>query len=322
MEPASLAREYSAAREGAVVADLSDRGLLSVSGPQRIKFLHNILSNDLLARRPGQGVGAALMDVKGHLLALLRALVTDDAVVLELPAGRLAVVEPLLVHYRVGAPVRFARPPAAVLGVMGPRAAETVRRAGAELRGEMALEDHVMTAVAGRSVRIARAGDFPAGGWVVHASPDDLTAVRDALVAAEAMPIGTAALDVLRIEDGRPWYGPDIGEENLLHETGLLGEYHSPTKGCYVGQEVVARLEARGGNVNKLLRGLRLESPVERGAVVQAGGKDVGRVTTAGVSPRKGPLAMGFLHRSAAEPGTPVTVDGRAAVVEVLTPII
>jgi folate-binding protein YgfZ len=122
-------------------------------------------------------------------------------------------------------------------------------------------------------------------------------------------------LDVLRIEDGRPWFGPDIGEENLLHETGLVREYHSPTKGCYVGQETIARLDARGGNVNKRIRGLRLSATAEAGSKVWSEGKEVGRITTAGLSPRLGPVAMGYVHRSRFDPGTHVDVDGAPAAV-------
>jgi folate-binding protein YgfZ len=258
------------------------------------------------------------MDVKGRLLALMRALVTDDAVLLEMPEDRLGVIEPLLVHYRVAAPVRFARPPVAVLGLMGPLATETMRQAQAKLPAEMGREDHVVTAVGGRRVRIARAGDLPAAGYVVHVLPEDAAAVWEALVAAGATAVRPATLDVLRIEDGRPWYGPDVGEDNLLHETGLIGEYHSPAKGCYVGQEVVARLEARGANVNKRLRGLKLDLPAASGTPVMQDGRDVGRVTTAGVSPQVGPIAMAYLHRSASEPGTAVEVDGRPAVVAAL----
>jgi folate-binding protein YgfZ len=122
----------------------------------------------------------------------------------------------------------------------------------------------------------------------------------------------------MRIEQGRPWYGVDVTEENLLHETGLVREYHSPSKGCYVGQEVIARLDARGGHVNKRLCGLRLSAPAAAGATIRAEGRDVGRVTTAGVSPRLGPVAMGYVHRSAFEPGTGVEVGGAAASVAAL----
>ena len=113
--------------------------------------------------------------------------------------------------------------------------------------------------------------------------------------------------------------GIDITADNLLHETGLVAEYHSPSKGCYVGQEVVARLEARGGNVNKLLRGLRLSAPASPGAAIEAGdGKEIGRITSAGTSESLGAIAMGYVHRSAAAPGTEVRVGGASARVEAL----
>jgi tRNA-modifying protein YgfZ len=314
----TLAREYAAAREGAALFSLPERGLLSVTGPQRIKFLHNILSNDLQSRAPGQGVLAAVMDVKGRLLALLRALVTPDAVLLEMPEDRVGRVETLLIHYRVAAPVRFARPPVGVLGVLGPGALDTLRRAGAELSPDLKAEDHVSASIAGAEVRIVRASDLPARGWMLHVAPEGVPSVREALAAAGAVPVSEDTVDLLRIEDGRPWYGRDVREENLLHETGLVSEYHSPTKGCYVGQEVVARLEARGANVNKKLRGLRLDLPVPSGTPVMQDGREVGRVTTVGVSPHLGPIAMAYLHRSASEPGTTVEVAGRPAVVAAL----
>jgi tRNA-modifying protein YgfZ len=310
--------EYAAAREAAAVVDVPGRGILAVTGPQRIKFLHNIVSNDLQSRGPGQGTLAAIMDVKGRLLVMLRALVTEDAVLLEMPADRLDVIEPLLVHYKVAAPVRFARPPLAVLGLLGPGAAETLARAGATVPADAGKEDHAAAVVGSAPVRIVRASDFPAGGWAIHTSPGEVAVVKEALIASGAVPVAEETLDALRVEDGRPWYGRDVTEENLLHETGLVAEYHSPSKGCYVGQEVIARLEARGANVNKMLRGLRLQAPVDAGAPVRAEGKDVGVVTTSGVSPRLGPIAMAFVHRSRNEVGSTVEVDGQSAVVAAL----
>ena len=129
------------------------------------------------------------------------------------------------------------------------------------------------------------------------------------------MPIGREALDALRVEALCPWYGQDFGEDNLLHETGLLNAVHSSTKGCYVGQEVIARLEGRGGNVNKALRGLRLTAPAAAGAPVTASGKDAGWVTTAAVSPRLGPIALGYVHRSQFAAGSVVEVVGAPATV-------
>jgi folate-binding protein YgfZ len=313
----AVSSEYAAARESAGVVDLADRAVLDVAGPQRQRFLHNVLSNDLLDRKPGQGCLAALMDVKGHLIALMRALVMKEEVRLELPAERLPVVEAALQHYRVAAPVRFAARPSAVMGLLGPQARDCLHRAGATLP-DLAPEAHVMLALGGHDVDLVRAGDLPRGGIVLHAPAEAAAAVWSALVAAGARPIGRRALDALRVEAGRPWYGYDVSEQNLLHETGLLREYHSSGKGCYIGQEVVARLEARGGNVNKALRGLRLTAAASAPSAVTAADREVGRVTTAAWSPRLGPVALAYVHRSHFDPGTPVVVEGHPATVAAL----
>jgi tRNA-modifying protein YgfZ len=311
-ETEALAREYAAAREAAAVVDLAERGVLETSGPLRQKFLQGMLSNDVAGRQPGQGCAAAFMTAKGHVLALMRVLVTKDAVLLEMPADRLGVVESTLVHYRVAAPVRFKTKPTAVLGLVGPDGPALLRRLGVDLP-ELVAEAHVPATIGGHEVLVARAGDLPPAGLVIHAAPEAAAEVRSALSGAGARPLGRRALDALRIEAGRPWYGPDVSEDNLLHETGLVNETHSFTKGCYIGQEVIARLDARGGNVNKALRGLRLDAPVRAGASVSAAGKEVGRVTTAAVSPRNGPIALAYVQRSHFAPDTAVEVDGTAA---------
>jgi folate-binding protein YgfZ len=305
---------YVAAREGAALARLDERGVLAATGPDRQKFLHNVLSNDVSGRVPGQGSLAALMDVKGHLVALMRVLVAKDAVLLEMPADRLSRVESVFNHYKVAAPVRFTVRPTTVIGVVGPKAADAIASAGGAVP-EAQAESHVTGRIAGHEVLVARASDLPARGLVVHVAPEGAAAVVDALKAVGVAILDATTLDALRIEDGRPWYGPDVTEENLLHETGLVGEYHSPTKGCYVGQEVVARLEARGANVNKRLRGLRLGTAATAGAPVLSDGREVGRVTTAATSPRLGPIALAYVGRGHSEPGTVVEVGGAPATV-------
>jgi folate-binding protein YgfZ len=307
---------YDAARETAGASRLEERGVLAVSGPDRQKFLHGILSNDVAGRAPGSGCLAALMDVKGHIVALLRVLVAKDVVFLELPAERVERVQSMLAHYRVASPVRFARGPAEVLALLGPRAGSVLAALGAELPKEPP-ESHVQTRIGDAEVLVARASDLPAKGFVLHVGPDAVSAVLDALVSAGAALLDRSTVDVLRVEDGIPWYGSDVSEENLLHETGLVALFHSPTKGCYLGQEVVARLEGRGGNVSKRLRGLRLETPAAAGTALSAGGAEVGRITTAGISPRLGAVAMAYVHRAHADAGSSVLVDGsRATVVD------
>lgn len=306
--------EYRAARESTALLDLSDRGLLAATGPQRQKFLHSMLSNAIEGLPAGSGCLAALMDVKGHLTALIRVLVDTDAVLLELPAERVARVRDTLLFYKVGAPVRFEQRPVTVLGLIGPEARACLARAGATI-AELLAQGHVEVVVAGQAVRATRASDLPGDALVLHVGSAGGEAVWTALRDAGARPTGRAAFDALRVEEGRPHYGPDVTEENLLHETGLLSEYHSASKGCYLGQEVVARLEGRGGNVSKRLRGLRLAAPAAPGALVRAGDVEVGRITTAAVSPRLGPVALAYVHRNAFAPGTAVSVDGHAAAV-------
>jgi tRNA-modifying protein YgfZ len=305
---------YRQAREIAAVIDLEERGVLEATGPLRQKFLQGMLSNDVAGLRSGQGCRAALLDVKGHVQSLMRALVTTDVVLLEMPADRVALVEAILNHHKVAAPVRFKLKATAVLGLLGPAGRQVLERTGAAVP-TLAAEEHVAVTIAGKAALVVAAGDLPAGGLVLHVEADGRKDVEAALVEAGAVRLDRGALDALRIEEGRAWFGPDVTSENLLHEMGHVAEYVSFSKGCYVGQEVVARLDARGGNVNKALRGLRLEAPTTAGTVLRAGEKEIGRVTTAAVSPRLGPLALAYVHRSHFEPGTVVEAGGLAATV-------
>lgn len=297
---------------------LPERALILATGPQRVKFLHGLLSNDVAGVEVGHGRRAALMDVKGRLLALLRVLIEDATVVLEVPADRALRLEALFNHYKVAAPVRFARPATRVFALIGSGAADVLRDAGLEPPPAEGQERHSRHGLGEHSVRVARAGDLPAGGFMLHAEVEAEAALLAALAAAGAAPLAREAFDVARVEAGLPWYGVDVSEDHLLHETGLLAQLHSFSKGCYVGQEVVARLEGRGGHVNKALRGLRLGAPAQTGDAVTVDGAEVGRVTTSGVSPRLGPIAMGYVHRNHFAPGTRVEVAGHPAEVVAL----
>jgi folate-binding protein YgfZ len=308
---------YRAAREAAAVIDLPERAVLAVTGPLRQKFLHNLLSNDVQGCAAGEGALAALMDARGHLQSFLRVLVGGDTVWLEAPANRLAALEQTLAHYRVAAPVRFQATAEVVLALIGPFARDVLGRGGAAIPA-LASGSHASARLAGHDLRVVAASDLPSPALVLHMPSDAAAAVRAALGEQGAAVLSREALDALRIEQGRPWYGVDVTEENLLHETGLVPEYHSGSKGCYVGQEVVARLEARGGKVNKLLRGLRLSAPASAGTAIRAEDREVGRVTTAAVSPRLGPIAMGYVHRSRFQPGARVQVGDSEATVEAL----
>jgi folate-binding protein YgfZ len=304
--------EYESARESVGLVDLSERGVLLASGPSRQSFLQGMLSNEVAGLRPGQGCHAALLTPKGAVQALLRVLVDETIVVLESDGERLAALQRTLEHHRVAAPVRFALQETAVLALLGPGADRTVEAAFGTLP-PAAAEAHVTTTFADQALRLVRASDLPRGGIVLQLPPERAAPAFERLRAAGARPIGRDALDALRVETLRPWYGPDVSEANLLHETGLVAECHSATKGCYLGQEIVARLSARGGHVNKALRGLRLAAPAHAGDAISAAEHEVGRVTTAALSPRLGPIALGYVQRSHFAAGTAVSVGGQPA---------
>ena len=308
--------EYRAATEACAIFDLPERGIVEVAGPQRVDFLERILSNDVAGLSPGAGRLAALMNTKGHLLALMRVLAESKRVLLELDNAAAPGVVEALEYYRVAAPVKFGRPQSSLVGLVGPGAPGLLE--ALQLPVPRDVNSHASGSADGFDLRIVQASDLPRGTFVIHAGVDSAERLWRRLIDAGARPAGRRALDALRIEQRRPLYGFDIGEENLLHETGLLDEYHSAAKGCYVGQEVVARLEARGGHVSRRLLGLRLGEPTAPGAGIISEGAVVGSVTTAAVSPGHGPVAMGYLRRRAAEPGRRVTVGAAEATVVTL----
>jgi folate-binding protein YgfZ len=304
-------------RDGAGWTRLFRLGLIRVAGPQRVKFLHNLLSNDISGLAPGQSRLAALMNLKGQQVAWMRVMAESDALICELPLEvRDAVVDTLL-HYKVGAPVRFEKVDAAIFGLFGTRAPEALIALGLTSI-PTGIETFTTDSFSGHSVRVSRGRDLPARGLTLHAPHAALMALEEKLRATLGEPIAAATLDTLRVEEGLPWHGIDVKEENLLHETGQLKVYHSPAKGCYLGQEVVARLEGRGGNVNKRLVGFKCSRPVSAGEEIKADGKAIGQVTSAGMSPEFGPIAMGYVHRSHAEAGASVDIDGASAEVAIL----
>jgi folate-binding protein YgfZ len=190
-----------------------------------------------------------------------------------------------------------------LLSLVGPDAR---RIAGAEgLPG--AEHANARAQLAGRDVVLAVTDT----GVDVFCAAADTDAVRDALLAAGAVPVGEDAAEVVRVEHGRPRWGVELDESVIPQEAGLNERAVSFTKGCYVGQETVARLHYRG-KPNRHLRGLRLAEPVESGTPLRLGEREVGRVGSTVVSPARGPLALALVRREA-EPGAALDAGGVAA---------
>jgi folate-binding protein YgfZ len=298
--PVELDGQYRVLREGAGLIDRCERGKLLASGPDALEFLQGQLTNDIEAIAAGEGCYAALLDRKGHMQADMRVLrFESDRFWVDLER---APTDPVVRHlslYRVGQEVEIADRTAdeAILSVIGPGAAAT---SGAEgLRTEHA---HRELEVGGATCR-AVATDL---GIDLICASGQAGAVTAALVDAGAESVSEAAAEIMRVEAGRPRFGREMSSATIPQEAGIDDRAVSFTKGCYIGQETVARLHYRG-KPNRHLRGLRLDGPVADGDPITFDGRDVGRIGTAVVSPAHGPIALAVIRREA-EPGSRVAV--------------
>jgi folate-binding protein YgfZ len=295
---------------GVGLIDRSNLGKVTVTGRDRVAFLQGMLSNDLKALLSGQGCPAAFLDAVGKVVSLLTVYVLEDRVLLELPAGStekfLQAIDKFLISEK--AYFEAADDAYAILSLQGPKSGETLARvAGAKV--ELEPYAHVEMSIAGGPVRLARRSDAVAGGFHCWTAAEHAPILSKALRDAGAVPVAAAAADVLRIEAGIPVYGVDVDEGVILPET-RLDAFWSYTKGCYIGQETVARVKYRG-HINRGLSGLVLEGErvPSHGDPIVAVDTEVGRVTSAVLSLALGkPVALGYVRREHFEPGSAVSV--------------
>jgi folate-binding protein YgfZ len=309
--------EHAAARDGVGVVDRSHVGKVTVTGRDRQAFLQGMLSNEIKSLSPGQGAAAAFLDAHGKVMALLHVYVLDDRLLLELPTGLTEKTLQLLDKFLISEKVYFeaADESFAVFGLEG-RGAPPVLSLLAGRKLELAPHEHAEVAVDGMPVRVIRRSETGGPGFQCWTMALHGPALWRALVSAGARPIGEEALEILRVEAGIPRYGRDVDETAILPET-RLEQLVSYSKGCYIGQEVVARVKYRG-HVNRALSGLVIdgERVPAAGARVIAEDREVGRITSAVRSLALGrPIALGYVRREHFAPGSAVTIeDGDGAV--------
>ena len=302
--------EYQAARDAVGIADRSDLGVVEVTGRDRAKFLHALLSNDIAALTAGQGCAATLLDVHGKVQVTLVVLALDDRLLLLTPPGMGESSVAALDHYLFAekAALEDVTGQHALFLLVGPAAGDTAKRLTGAVPPE-APWTHLAASLDGLAIRVVRGGGETGRPevWLLVPAAARESAWKAAL-AAGARPLGAAALESLRIEAGTPRFGEDVDATVLLPE---IPSAHliSHTKGCYPGQEVVVRIRDRG-HVNRHLRGLLLDGDVlpPRGAEVVAGGAVVGQVTSATRSlGLRRAIALAFIKRQQ-EPGARVDV--------------
>jgi folate-binding protein YgfZ len=301
--------QYRQLREEVGLLAREDSGLVAVTGPDAAEYLQGQLTNDVEALAVGAGQYAALLDRKGHMQGDMRVLrPAEEELLLTTDAAALPAVLRHLTMYSVGRDVAVADLSAerALLSLLGPRSAEV---AGAPPLPEDACE---AIAVAGNECLAV--GTHEGIDLVCAAADGERLAA--ALRQAGAAEVSPQAVELLRIEAGVPRFGAEMGTETMPAEAGIVEDAISFTKGCYIGQETVARLHYKG-RPNRHLRGLRLSGQAEPGAALRLGEKEVGRLGSAGVSPALGPIGLAILRREA-EPGAELAVGEDGVTAEVV----
>jgi tRNA-modifying protein YgfZ len=311
-----LGADYRALTESCGLVDRSDRGKLALSGSGAVEFLNGQVTNELADLHPGEGRYAAFLTHKGKMLGDLRILALgDDAacppsqLLLDTERVALQALFDMIRRFKVGYEVELHKRTieSCLLSLIGP---ESEGIAGLE---QLAGSEHAnMPAEIAGVATIAARTDVGVDMICDAADTDRLTG---ALLARGAVPASLAAAECLRVERGRPRYGVDLDDATIPQEAGLNERAVSFTKGCYVGQETVARLHYRG-KPNRHLRGLRLSAPASSGEELRLGDRPVGRVGSVAVSPILGPIALALVRREA-EPGMAVGVGAHGTSAEI-----
>jgi folate-binding protein YgfZ len=303
--------EDRALRVGVALFDASAREVVRVTGPDRVSFLQGMLTQDVEGLPAGSVADAALLTAKGAMVADARVVKRSDDLLLLTEPGFGPAVRGALEKYLISEDAELADATALFgqLSLVGPEAEAFAARvlglgppAGAALRP--------FDAAAGTTAWAVPQGQLLPGVDLL-VPVEALGPVFDRLLDAGATPVGFAALEVLRVERGTPRFGMDMDEKTIPLEANLERALHYQ-KGCYIGQEVIARATFRG-HMNRHLVGLRFAGalPSHRTELL-VGERRVGWVTSAVESPRLGAIGLGYAHRDVEQPGTELTLAGGA----------
>jgi len=304
--------EVASVRTRAGLADLGDRAKIEVRGEDRVTFLDGLVTADVKALRTDMSVYALLLTDRSRVVGDLRLVALGDRFVLDIEAGQAGIVLAYMEKFLVSDDVSFVdRGPSDHIELHGPAAPRILSAALGKDLDTLPVGASVSFETGPGAVAFATClRTYGEPGFAVWTPGATLGPLWDALRAAGAAPVGREALEVLRIEAGIPRVGQDMGGDTLALEVAPAGAI-SFTKGCYVGQEIVARGTYRG-HVNRKLFGLRIEGddPPDRGDPVRKGEVDVGRVTSAAWSPSLGhAIGLALLRVGEVDREMPILVD-------------
>jgi folate-binding protein YgfZ len=307
--PVELDGQYRALREEAGYL-ARERTALIVRGADAAEYLQGQLTNDTEALEREEGRYAALLDRKGHLQSDMRLLhLENDEIWIDLEPGPAPGVLKHLRTYSIGRDVEIEDVTErwAITSLIGPRSLQLAGFEGLGPEHAQRFREWDGTDL------LAVATDV---GLDLLTSADQAASLSELLRAAGAAEVSEQAAEIIRVESGRPRFGLDMGPESMPAEAGITERAVDFEKGCYIGQEPVARLHYRG-KPNRTLRGLRLSSPAEQGDPLLLGDREVGTVGTVCLSPALGPIALAIVRREAAE-GDRLAVGGGGVTAEVV----
>lgn len=301
-EPFSPADAYSAAHESAVLANHANRGMLYLTGATRLDLLNRMSTQAVNRLESGEGAATVLTTDIGRIIDRVILYATSDSVYLltgEGHADALARYFMRNIFFNDDVQVADISGQTTVWGAYGPRARELLGMAGFP-EVDIPLHHWRQATVGGATAYVHRTDPIAGDGYFVTAGAADREAVEAALLAAGLTPIDEATYDYLRIEAGLPRFGRELTLDYIPLEAGLWDDV-SFSKGCYVGQEIIARMESRGKLAKRLAR-LRPGAPVVSGAEIIANGRAVGTITSAAGGPA-GPVALGYVKTPALSEG-------------------
>lgn len=307
--------EYANVRErGAGIIDLSLRGRFQLTGSEVVQFLNGLITNDMKTLAENQWMPAIFPNVQGRLLAYVRVVRIRDGFLIDTEATTHDAVLKTIERFTLAGDFHVAdiTKQTAMLSVQGKQAAELVGTVLGKTVSELSGNGVVEIEWQQQTLTVLRASHTAENGYDIIAGANQATVLLEALTNAGARPIGYEALERLRIEAGVPRYGVDMDETNVVTETGL-DEAVSYTKGCYIGQEIIARIKYRGHVAKKLVglafdRALKVEMDNEP-RIKSADDKEIGRLTSVTLSPHLGfTIGLGYVKYDYLAAGTELRV--------------
>jgi folate-binding protein YgfZ len=309
------AAELAALRESCGVFDLPWRAKIAVTGKDRVRWLHNMVTNNVRDLPLNRGDYNFVLNAQGRILGDMYIYNRGESLVLDTDTTQ---VEPLLIamkRYIIMDKVEMNVAPIFTFGACGPKAEESLAAAGIDVRGMELLEIREF-AVNSLTVMIVRGPENKPGWYEVWVTvlEDEGQGVMFGGGVLPAQNVGVQALEWWRILHGIPQYGQDIRDRDLPQETGQTQALNF-TKGCYIGQEIVERIRSRG-QVHRKFTGFEFEDGLPALGKYESGGRALAEVTSLAAVPSSSGvrhIGLGYVRREAAEIGTQVDLNGRKA---------